>query len=77
MIRLHVNFEKSVLIVVGEVSNIDMLAMDLGCRVASLLVTYLGLPLGASYKKVDAWNAVIDRIKKRPAGGMEGPIDSY
>lgn len=49
MTELHVNFGKSALIAVEEVPNIDMLAVDLGCRVASLPTLYLGLPLGASY----------------------------
>jgi hypothetical protein len=34
------------------VEDVDRLAHLLGCRVASLPLTYLGLPLGASYKSV-------------------------
>ncbi|RVX09442.1 hypothetical protein CK203_015286 [Vitis vinifera] len=45
--RLRINLEKSELIPVGRVENIDDLAMKFGCRVGSLPSTYLGLPLGA------------------------------
>ena len=44
--RLRINLEKSELIPVRRVENIDDLALDFGCRVGSLLSTYLGLPLG-------------------------------
>jgi hypothetical protein len=44
------------------------LAHLLGCRVASLPLTYLGLPLGASYKSVSIWNGVIEKMERRLAG---------
>jgi hypothetical protein len=34
------------------VEDVEGLAQLLGCRVGSLPMTYLGLPLGASYKSV-------------------------
>jgi hypothetical protein len=40
----------------------------LGCRVGSLPMTYLGLPLGASYKSVSTWKGVVEKMKKRLAG---------
>ena len=45
--RLRVNLEKSVIPPVGDVENLDQLACELGCRVETLLSTYLGLPLGS------------------------------
>ena len=45
--RLRVNLEKSVILPVGDVENLDQLACELGCRVETLLSTYLGLPLGS------------------------------
>jgi len=36
-------------------------------RVASLLVKYLDLPLGASYKSTRMWDGVIEKIEKRLA----------
>ena len=55
---LRINLEKSELISVGRVENIDDLAMDFGCRVGILSSTYLGLPLGASFKSVTVWDGV-------------------
>ena len=45
---LHVR--KSELVPIGEVNNIHALAEILGCRIGSLPMTYLGMPLGASHK---------------------------
>lgn len=50
---LKVNFGRSALIAIGDVPNIDMLAMDLGFKVGSLPTSHLGLPLGASFKKTN------------------------
>ena len=55
---LRINLEKSELILVGRVENIDDLAWDFGCRVGSLLSTYLGMPLGAPFKSVTKWDGV-------------------
>ena len=65
--RLRINLEKSELILVVRVENIDDLAMDFGCRVGSLLSTYLGLPLGASFKSVTIWDGVEERFRRRLA----------
>ena len=37
----------------------------LGCRVGKLPISYLGLPLGASFKSSWVWDAVEERFKKR------------
>lgn len=47
---LRVNLAKSKLIPVGEVARTPVLAVILGCKVASLPVSYLGLPLEAYFK---------------------------
>ena len=60
---LKVNLAKSVLIPVGNVDQVGMLAGILGCRVASLHVKYLGLPLGASYKAKHIWDGVIEKLE--------------
>jgi hypothetical protein len=49
---LRINLGKSEVVPIGAVEDVDRLAHLLGCRVASLPLTYLGLPLGASYKSV-------------------------
>ena len=47
---LRVNLEKSELIPVGRVNDIEDLALELGCKVGGLPSRYLGLPLGAPFK---------------------------
>ena len=55
---LRINLEKSELIPVGSVEDIDDLAMEFSCRVGNLPSTYLGLPLGAPFKSVIVWDGV-------------------
>ncbi|RVW74015.1 hypothetical protein CK203_055872 [Vitis vinifera] len=47
---LKINLGKSEIIPVGEVEDIEELAVEIGCRVGSLPSQYLGLPLGAPNK---------------------------
>ena len=44
---LKVNVSKSELVPIGEVNNVHALSKILGCRIGSLPMTYLGIPLGA------------------------------
>ena len=64
---LRINLEKSELIPVGRVENINDLALDFGCRVGSLPSTYLDLPLGALFKSVSVWDGVEERFRKKLA----------
>ncbi|WKA01785.1 hypothetical protein VitviT2T_020047 [Vitis vinifera] len=64
---LRINLEKSELIPVGRVENINDLALKFGCRVGSLPSTYLGLPLGAPFKSISVWDGVEERFRKRLA----------
>jgi hypothetical protein len=47
---LKVNLAKSVLAPMGDVDNMDELAVIWGCGVSSLPLKYLGLSLGALFK---------------------------
>ncbi|RVW73596.1 hypothetical protein CK203_056989 [Vitis vinifera] len=67
MLGLRINLEKSELIPVGRVENIDDLALDFGCRLGSLPSTYLGLPLGVPFKSVTVWDGVKERFRRRLA----------
>lgn len=51
VLGIHLNLGKSSLVAVGEVTNLDQLAADLGCRIGSLPTTCLGMPLGSSFKQ--------------------------
>jgi hypothetical protein len=65
---LKINLGKSDFVPIGEVEDVDNLAHILGCRVASLPMTYLGLPLGSSFKATSIWNGVIEKVEHRLAG---------
>ncbi|RVW82388.1 40S ribosomal protein S9-2 [Vitis vinifera] len=64
---LRINLDKSVLIPVGEVEDIEELAVELGCKIGMLPTVYLGLPLGAHHKAVSIWDGVEERMRKRLA----------
>lgn len=65
---LRMNLGKSMLVGVGEVPDIDSLAANLGCKVESLPLSYLGLSLGASFKRNEAWGLVVDRVRRKLVG---------
>ncbi|RVW77399.1 hypothetical protein CK203_048088 [Vitis vinifera] len=55
---LRINLAKSVIIPVGEVVEMEELAVELGCKVGSLPSQYLGLPLGALNRAPYMWDGV-------------------
>ena len=65
---LKVNVGKSEVVPIGEVSNIHNLANILHCRVGSLPMIYLGMPLGTSYKTASIRNLILERMEKNLAG---------
>ena len=65
---LKVNASKSEMVPIGEVPNVHVLAEILGCRIGSLPMTYLGMPLGASHKSPTVWNPILERIECKLAG---------
>ena len=67
-IGLKVNVGKSEIVPVGEVGNIDALATILRCRVGSLPLKYLGMPLGTPYKTTSMWNPISERMEKKLSG---------
>ena len=65
ILGLRINLDNNELILVGYVKNVEDLAAKLGCKVGSLPSSYLGLPLGAPFKSVAAWDGVEERIRNR------------
>ena len=59
---------KSEMIPIGEVENLSYLADILSCRIGALPMSYLGMPLGASFKAVGVWNPIIEKVERRLAG---------
>lgn len=62
---LKVNWRKSNISPIKEVSSIQTLAGMLGCRVDKLRNVYLGMPLGNRHKDVEIWNSIIEKTMKR------------
>jgi hypothetical protein len=61
---LTINLAKSKLVMIGNVINVERLASILDCRVSSLFMKYLGLPLGASFKTKSIWDDIIEKIER-------------
>ena len=59
---MKVNVSKSELVPIGEVNNVHALAEILGCRIGSLPMTYLGMPLGTSHKSPSIWNPILEKF---------------
>ena len=57
---LRISLSKSEIIPVGTVSNVETLAIELGCVVGSLPTTYLGFQ-----KSVGPWDSIEERFRKR------------
>ena len=64
---LRINLDKSEILPVGKVENLEALALEFGCKVGRLPTSYLGLPLGAQHKSVAVWDGVEERFRKRLA----------
>ena len=56
---------KSEIIPVGEVDEVEELAVELECKVGSLPSQYLGLPLGAPNRATSVWDGVEERVRRR------------
>ena len=65
---LKVNVGKSEIVLVGKVNNLDALANILQCRVSSLPMKYLGMPLGTSFKTISIWNLILEKMEKKLSG---------
>jgi len=63
-----INLGKSKIVMVGEIQNIQGLANDCGCRITSLPMKYLGLPLGVPFKAKSIWDPISERMQRRLVG---------
>ena len=60
---LKVNVQKSEMVPIREVNDIHALAEILGCRIGTLPMSYLGMPLGASC------NPILEKLSESWSGG--------
>ena len=64
--RLKFNLEKSAILLVGDVVNIEQLACELGCKAGTLPSTHLGLlPLGIRQNSLRVWEGIEERFRRR------------
>ena len=47
---------------VGEVENVEQLALNLGCKIGTLPTTYLVLPLGSRSASINVWDGVEEKF---------------
>ena len=64
---LKIKLEKSSIMPVGNVVNLDDLALEGGCRTGTLPTTYLGLPLGMCHNAIEVWDVVEEKFQKKLA----------
>lgn len=68
VLGLQVNFHKSSLYGINmEDQWIQEATSTLLCKVGKFPLSYLGLPLGGSVSKLEAWAPIIQKIEKRMA----------
>jgi len=67
VLGLKINLAKSELVRIGVVEDVGSLASILGCKVFSLPMKYLCLPLGAQFKGKSIWNGIIKKMECRLA----------
>ena len=68
---LKVNVGKSEIVLVGDVGDLNGLARILCCKMGTLPMRYLGMPLGAHYKDSSIWNPIIEKKNGETVGWME------
>ena len=61
---LKINLEKSELIPVGLINDVEDPARVLGCKLGTLLTSYLRMPYGAPFKSYKVWDVVEGRFQK-------------
>ena len=63
--ELSINLDKSKLIPIERVENLEELALEFGCKVGAFPSSYMGFPLGVSFTFVVAWDKVEKRFCKK------------
>lgn len=61
----NVNLSISGIVLVGDVGSMDELAYIICYRIGSLLMNYLGMPLGSSFKTTTVWNPILEKMEHR------------
>ena len=62
---LKINLNKSEMVPVGSVPDLEYLAGIIGCKIVQLPMTYLGLPLGANFKSKSIWDPILEKMERK------------
>jgi hypothetical protein len=65
---LKINLNKSEMVPVGSVPDLEDLASIMGCKIIQLPMTYLGLPLGANFKSKSIWDSILEKMERKLSG---------
>ena len=65
---LKINLNKSEMVSVGNVPDLEDLAGIMGCKIIQLPMTYLGLPLGANFKSKSIWDSILEKMERKLFG---------
>ena len=65
---LKVNLSKSEMVQIGQVSNLTNLAALLECKISTVPMKYLGMPLGARFKSKPIWDPILEKLGRKLAG---------
>ncbi len=63
-----VNLAKSEMVQIGQVSNLTNLAALLECKISTVPMRYLGMPLGANFKSKLIWDPILEKLGRKLAG---------
>ena len=55
------------MVLVGDVPNLSTLVDIMCCRIGALPMTYLGMPLDASFKSRTIWNSIVEKMERKLA----------
>ena len=67
LLGLRINMDKSTIMPVAKVENLNQWACELGCRVGSLPSAYLGLPFGSKLNSSRVWEGIQEQFRRRLA----------
>jgi hypothetical protein len=65
---LKINLNKSEMVPVGSVPDLEELAGIMGCKIIQLPMTYLGLALGANFKSKLIWDPILEKMERKLSG---------
>jgi hypothetical protein len=65
---LKINMLKSEMVPVGHVPNLVDLAAIMGCKIAQLPMSYLGMPLGTKFKSKSIWDPILEKMERKLSG---------